>query len=409
MAGKGRSYGGCVYKRPGTEDTYELSLYLGSTVSVVDGKRKRKPIYYNETFHGTKKAADERMAQIVADKAAGKVVQPDKMTVTELMEYWFDIGCRQREWKENTRLANRNCIKHIRKHIGDIRLQKLTFLDIEYMCKCVGDEMQKAGYAGSNTVRAVFRALRDALTVATAKRLIPSNPADIAEHPKHQKRKRRAWTAEEQELVLAAGQHSRFYPMWVLMLDTGLRIGEACGLTWEDIDLDKRTVRVVRTRFRKGTQLIEGTPKSSTSVRTRPLTDDVVRALKTWKARQASERLRAGAAWENAANIVFTTSTGRPTAYCNVRRALMKVCEVAGVHYDGQHLFRHSFGTNMARSGVDPQLAANAMGHAGVAFYLDTYVSEPTTDEHRQAMEQVQTYRKQALRKSIGSVSETTV
>lgn len=407
MAGKGKQAckskpkrgGGCIrYRGKDADgvDIWELRLGMGTVIETLpDGTKKKVKKVYSEMFHGSDALARARLADIVSEKNKGKLPMPDKITVAEWLEYWFQSGCKA-GWRVSTQRANRRNIRLITEVIGDCRLQKLTFSDIENTLDSVKAAINARGRDGSGTISMLFVALNSALELAVTKQVIAANPARLVNRPRYRADKRVAWTPEEQRRFLAVAQRYRHYPIWLIMLRTGLRIGEVCGLKWSDIDLDGLWLTVRRTRRRHGTRIDDGPPKSVKSERSMAITPEIAQALRRWRVIQNEDRLRLGAEWPDKENMVFTNRHGRINDYSSVRISLMRVCKKAGVRYDGQHLCRHCFGTNSVRAGVDPQQAAEDMGHASVGFFLDTYVSEPTPDEKRQAMERRQRYLEQA-------------
>ncbi len=110
--------------------------------------------------------------------------------------------------------------------------------------------------------------------------------------------------------LLEAAQGSRYRPLFVLLVNTGLRRGEALALRWSDVDLTNGLVRV------RGTP-----PKSARSARTIPLGVAAVEVLRSLKARQAAERLKAGSVWTDS-GYVFTTELGEPGDPRNALTAL---------------------------------------------------------------------------------------
>jgi integrase len=102
----------------------------------------------------------------------------------------------------------------------------------------------------------------------------------------------------EAPLLLKAANSHRLHALWHLLVATGLRRGEVLGLTWADIDLTARQLRVRRNLQRLNKGLIFGTPKTARSLRTVALPASCVGHLKRHKVEQESERAQAGQHWE---------------------------------------------------------------------------------------------------------------
>ena len=126
----------------------------------------------------------------------------------------------------------------------------------------------------------------------------------------------------------------------LLMLENGLRVGEVLALSWEDIDFDRRAVRIHRTLVHPASRskgFIQEGAKSKTSNRTIPLSPKVITAL---------EKLMMNA--DSPAGIIFQSVKfpGKSMGYNALRKHIQKLYRDAQVEYRGMHVFRHTFATN---------------------------------------------------------------
>jgi integrase len=155
-------------------------------------------------------------------------------------------------------------------------------------------------------------------------------------------------------------------------LAIGLRLGEALGLRWQDVDLEKGTLTVHQTlqRVDKKLQFVE--PKSEKSRRTVPLPDAAVAILKRHRTRQKRERLKAGSAWQGA-NLVFLSTVGSPLDDRNVRRAFAEVLTAAKLPPMRIHDLRHTCATLLLAQGVHPKVVQEILGHSQISLTMDTY------------------------------------
>lgn len=165
--------------------------------------------------------------------------------------------------------------------------------------------------------------------------------------------------AELARLLDAIGPGHR--PFFRLLAATGLRIGEGLALTWADVDLDARTVRVRRS-MRHGR---EKAPKSRHGRRTVPIPAGLARELR--QARMASPRKAPG-------DPVLATIAGTPWRPENLRRRVLKpAARKAGVPWAGFHAFRHTFASMHIEAGTNVVVLSRLLGHHAPAFTLDTY------------------------------------
>jgi|SRR5579884_3776580 len=153
------------------------------------------------------------------------------------------------------------------------------------------------------------------------------------------------------------------------MLATGLRIGEALGLRWQDVDLDKRRLQV-----RQQLTIIPGEPwaltppKSKSGRRTVPLIPAAVAALHAQRARVLEYRLRGAGAWAEH-DFVFPDQLGQPLVGRRVERVYKQILGRAGLPTTlTPHSLRHSTATYLMAMGVPPRVIMEIMGHSSLAM-----------------------------------------
>jgi len=169
------------------------------------------------------------------------------------------------------------------------------------------------------------------------------------------------------------------------LASTGMRIGEALGLTWEDVDLDERTLRVRRAIQRqKGKGLVMIEPKTAKGRRTVALTPTATRALRVHRSRQLEHRLRIGNMWEEH-NLIFPSEVGRPLDPNNVYHRFQRTLLSIGLPKMRLHDLRHTAATLMMAEGIPPRVVQEMLGHANIRITLDTYSHVMPTMQHEAA------------------------
>ncbi|HET9110690.1 MAG TPA: site-specific integrase, partial [Ktedonobacterales bacterium] len=161
--------------------------------------------------------------------------------------------------------------------------------------------------------------------------------------------------------------------LYVLALSTGMRQGELLGLRWREVDLDRATARVTATLQKTGARLELAAPKTHRSKRQIALTPSAVSVLHAHRARQAEERLRAGAAWADW-DLVFCNQVGGPLQKGNVLvKDFVPLLKRAGVRRVRFHDLRHTAATLLLGRGVPVKVVSELLGHASIAITLDVY------------------------------------
>ena len=177
-----------------------------------------------------------------------------------------------------------------------------------------------------------------------------------------------AYDISEQERlrkVLESGERPGYFAA-LIMMETGLRIGECLALTWEDIDWRRRALRVNKTFVRLGNrsrQFVQHEAKSFSSNRTVPIGQ---RAFGYFETLKKNARFDSG--------FIFTQGSTEPLSYEAMRYQIQKACEKADVPYLGQHAFRHTFATNCYNRGCDVKILSKLLGHSNVAITYNVYV-----------------------------------
>ena len=175
------------------------------------------------------------------------------------------------------------------------------------------------------------------------------------------------------------------------ILATGLRIGEAIGLRWEDVEAQQFTVRRTiatvsnfdRAEGEARTRQAVQPTKTGAGLRVIPLVPDMRQLLSRQRIAQAEERLKAGERWEDQ-GYCFASAVGTPLQVRNVRRVHEKVLDLSGVPRVTLHGLRHTFATLALQNGVDIKTVSGMLGHFSAGFTLDTY-AHVTTSAKREA------------------------
>ena len=185
----------------------------------------------------------------------------------------------------------------------------------------------------------------------------------------------RSLSEDEARAFLEAVRKSgdRFEALYVLAVATGLRRGELLGLRWDDVDLERGTLRVGRALIREGGRHTLGEIKTKRGRRQINLTSRSVNALKAHRKKQLEEKImRAGLYEDN--GLIFASRVGTPVNPENlVKRSFKLLLEKVGLPEIRFHDLRHTCATLLLGRGVHPKFVQELLGHATIAMTLDTY------------------------------------
>jgi integrase len=256
---------------------------------------------------------------------------------------------------------------HIKPFLGSRPCVELTVVDVDALLSA----KRKAGYSGS-TVARIRGVLSMALDQGVKWDLLTRNVASLSTAPKLNRQEKRTLTLEQARQLLKSLKGQRSEALYVTMLYLGLRRGEVLGLMWKDIDLKGALLTVPRALQRVGDRLVITDVKTAKSRRALDLPSPVVDVLRSHKALQAKDRLKAGEAWQET-GLVFTTGIGTPIEPRNLNRHFSDATEKAGLGHWHPHELRHSAASLMLAGGVPVEVVANVLGHASIRMTVDTY------------------------------------
>jgi integrase len=374
-------------------------------------RRKYNVSYYQRgktwTFHLSWRESGERQqckvggfkskgaAQLAADEKVTELEalgwhRPDDGTVRSWLETWLDsLAVAGR--KATTIMSYRQKMNHyVYDRIGDIPLVDLDAVTLD---RLYADLLARGGRNGgplsARSVRYTHTILRRALADARRKRLIAVNVADDATPPSARAAlppEPTVWTAQQLDAFLRATADSYYGPLWHFMAMTGVRRSEACGLGWENVDLDAGTVAIRDTLCQFEGELVEGDGKTDRARRVLDLDRRTVSVLRGWRRTQLEQRLAAGAGWQDT-GAVFTRPDGRALLPDSVTQAFRHDVIAAELPRIRLHDLRHTHGSLMAAS-RNAREVADRLGHSDPSFTLRTYIhSLPGTQ--REAAEEV--------------------
>lgn len=263
--GKGE---GTIRKRP--NGLWEARLELGT----IDGKRRFKTVYGK-----TKREVTEKLYQLKQQQSQGINLAAEKQTVGQFLTNWLEQTIKPNRRDKTYENYEYLCHAHLIPAIGRILLTDLS----PQQCEWLVNQLREKGIS-ANTVHGALRTLSTALNRAVNFGLIARNPVDVIEKPKIEKRPATVWNQDQAERFLDTVEGHRLEPLYCIALSLGLRRGELLALTWDDIDLEQRALRVRKS-------------KTDAGIRTLPLPSVLVGVLEAHRVYQAHERTMRADAW----------------------------------------------------------------------------------------------------------------
>ncbi len=346
-------------------------------------RRKDGTIRYGSVYGRTHKEVKAKLANITP----GDVFNGTKgLTFEHLAKLWLDsnrIRLKGSTIQKYEFLLN----THIFPELGKIRLSQLTSAVVNsFLCnKAENGRKNSNGSLSASYMRTITLILKSVIRYGVKEKLCTPLNTEIHQPPE-QKRELHILSKEDQQ-KLEKHLTTVITPVnagILLSLNAGLRIGEVCALTWNDVDLKERIIHIRSTVTRvgkndgtSGTKLIIGTPKTKSSVRDIPITSVIFNVLTELKSISVSKYV-----------ISESESFMSPRTYDYRYHKILKQCDIQAINY---HALRHTFATRCIESKMDVKTLSEILGHGKVSVTLDIYVHS-SMEQKRKQMEDMVIY-----------------
>lgn len=286
--------------------------------------------------------------------------------------------------KEGTASWYRGGANHVIRELGRFKLTNIGKQELRSMLA----RRVEAGDS-AHMLRWIRATTRSILGLATEHDLIPIDPSVymVGRHApkvlkKHQS-KPMAWNRDQAQQFLRAVQGDPLECLWVVLLTTGLRRGEALALTWDDIDLEAGTLSVSKSLVQVNGVPTLSTPKTASSQRTIAIGTSTVDALRRHRRIQLQVRLSSHG-WADD-GVVFGTSEGGHLRPDSAYRSLKRIVQRLGLPWIRLHGLRHTMASLALQSGVDVATVSQRLGHADVGITTRTYLHGSDETDRRAA------------------------
>lgn len=353
-----------------------------------DGKR-------HAVYASTLEELREREDEVTKDKQDGIKTEIRLITVNEVFELWCDL---KRGLKDNT-FQNYKYMYNmfVRSSFGKLRVTTVKKSDVKRFYNTLADEK----ILTIATIDNIHTVLHQVFDLAVDDNYIRSNPTDhmlkeLKQSHNFQTEKRKALTVAEQKLFIEylqrTDKYNHWYPVFAVMLGTGMRVGEIVGLRWCDIDLDEGTIDVNHTLVYYnhggglGCYFSINTPKTKAGERTIPMMGFVKDAFLMEKKYQEEAELHCKAMVDCYTDFIFINRFGDVQHQGTLNKAIRRIIRDCNdeVLLQGEknpvllpkfscHSLRHTFTTRLCEAGVNVKVIQDVLGHADISTTMNIY------------------------------------
>ena len=338
----------------------------------------------------------EKELDVLRDVLDGVKVDKNNLTVNDMYNSWIQL---KRGLKENTFSNYKYMYKmFVEPDFGKNRITDLKRSDVRGFYNFLAEEK----HVQINTIDSIHTVLHQVLEIAVEDDYLRYNPSDNAlkelkKAINFEVEKRRALTVSEQEIFEAflrkKGQYHRWYPVFTVMLWTGMRVGEITGLRWCDIDLEEGSINVNHTlvyfdkRAEERCTFAINTTKTKAGERSIPMLPKVKEAFIMEKEYQRECGVKSESVVDGYRDFIFVNRFGNVQHQGTLNKALRRIirdCNFEILDKNKQndviilpkfsnHSLRHTFTTRMCEAGVNIKAMQEILGHADAETTMDIY------------------------------------
>jgi len=309
-----------------------------------DGTRIRRQIILKDRQQTLK-----RMREEMALEDKGMSMFRDNRTLEEYLEYWLEYISAPRIRRNTQYIRTLLVRKHIISEIGKIQLFALRPIHVRQMLS----QLEAKG-AGQYTLKRTKQLLSTALKDAMKMEFVNRNVAELVDTPRHQYKERNVWSKSQvlKFLDYLMSIDHRYYSLFLILFNYGLRKGEVQGLRWQDIDFDQNVIHIRQAMAEYGNTILFDLPKTPASVRDLPLLPKIREVLLKYRVNAPSF----------ADDLLFHSERGHPVNSCSLRKTFKSLSRHAGLPEICLHEIRHTVATLLNASGVTLKDAQAILG-----------------------------------------------
>lgn len=327
------------------------------TVSLNDrypnGRRKSRREYF-----ATRREADRRLKDLNASLAGSKSLLVDRITVNEFFAKWLKHQSSHNRIK-TVQFYEANFRRHVSPSLGESELRRLTVQDLQGLI----NRKQREGLS-PRTLSGIKRTLSSALNTAIDWDLLTTNPVQRVKTPKTERAEITSLSDDQARKLLDVIVGHPLEHIIRFSLGTGVRVGEAVGLQWANVDFEAETI-AIRNQLQRvpgsGLQLVP--LKSASSRRNLPMISLVRESLAYLKTLNI----------ENELDLVFLNSVQMPIDQKGINIKLKQLGSQIGVPNLSFHYFRHTAATLWLKAGVPMSVVRDLLGHSSIFLTTGTY------------------------------------
>lgn len=323
----------------------------------------------------TRKDADNKLLEIrAAVQRCGHYYEPTRLSVREYGEKW--LAEVERTVRPRTIVGYRERLQdYVIRRIGHMPMWAVQPQHLKDLYEALLlDGRKRKPRAGTKTpglrprsVLHVHRVLHAMFAEAVRTSVVASNPCASVKPPRVPRTEQRVLSQREVSQLVRAANGNDLYPLVVLALSTGARVGELAALLWRFVDLDLGQITIAYGQAKDGSLAEPKTHRSRRSIKLPPAAISMLTVLK------AKQKLAAGGEWTED-QFVLTDSDRNPWLVAGLSRRFREIVTKAGLGFDVHpHVLRHTYASLALKGGVPVTTVSAHLGHSSMATTMNVY------------------------------------
>lgn len=315
------------------------------------------------------KAVKAAMTEAENEVNKGTYLKSSKTLYRDFLTEW--LNDKKTSVKTGTLAMYTALSKHILLKL-DMEIQKITPRDIQNLY----NYLFETGKMADENIQKCHSIINASLKQAKLWKVIAENPAELVKRPAARKKKMKYWSLEEAQQFLAAAKTDPLYIVFLLVLATGMRIGEVLGLLWENVDMKSQIISITQILEHDGKEFDDGA-KTFSGERPIRLDEHTMKTLETYRVKQIEKRMEFANMFEDQ-GLVVCTRFGNPVIPRNVNRTFKRIVETLNRKLEKKracgeetepnlkkirfHDLRHTHTTFLIKNRETPQAIAERLG-----------------------------------------------
>jgi len=348
-------------------------------------------------FYGeTEKEAERKLDEFISRFSQGATDQK-RISYGEFLLEWLEVKKLKLKPQSYIRLEY-TVEKHLIPLLGFYNLDNIDSTTIQN--DVINAKIATHAYS---SVKKMYDAVNASMKYAQKKKRIIHNPVDLVEMPaststvfkknKHKNSRDVEILSDVEIAKFVEAARTKFKngvflyrnaELFLLMLNTGLRMSEAAALKWSDYDRENQTIRVFSTLIQNKDENGKSVIEEQDSVKTK----NSERVLKlNVRAVEAIEAVNVN----TNSDFIFCAKNGKPLRPRNIQNTLDSILNRSEIEHKGTHVFRHTYASKLFAKGIDVKIVSDLLGHADVRTTYNTYI-KLIKQQKAQAMDSIELY-----------------